>query len=371
MPAAVPAVSLVFRRYAHHSRWSGYYRYTEYLDGMVRARRIASTSPPRLLIDVAYKRLGWRDRSGWPIDPERLSLYLNAARALVLRRGELMHLLHGDFDYARHLRRMGHLRGNRLVATIHQPPEVEEKESPLSIYQYIDAAIALGSRSAAHISDMMGSRSVFRASHGVDIRAWHPHYSLQSATPVCVLVGSYLRDFAVFEDVVRLVVHEMPSVRFEVVTAPSHADALTALPNLRAWTGIPDTQLRALYQRAWIHVLPLVDAVANNALLDGMACGIPTITTAVGDVLDYTKDRGAICVAPHDAGAMADAVLGLIRDPPRRRKLGHAARDVAETFSFEISARQHAEIYAKLSPPSDLRIRRTRPNASSRSTSSP
>jgi glycosyltransferase involved in cell wall biosynthesis len=348
----MPAVSLLYKRWPHHSGWSGYPRDTEYLGGLVRARRITPTLHPRFLPELVEKRLGVEG-----LDRERLGLDLSAARRLALGRGELVHLLYGESDhfYAGRLRRVGRLRGNRLVATFHQPPAALERlHLDSTVFEHLDAAVALGSRAAAHISGIMGSTKVFRASLGIDIRAWHPAGSRRASTPTCALVGFWLRDFSLFDDVIRLVVHENPSVRFEVVTNREYFEFLPALPNVHARAGISDSELRNLYQRAWVHVLPLVDAVANNALLEGMASGLPTVTTAVGDVLDYTTDRGAICVAPDDASAMADAVLSLIEDPRRREKLGRAAREVAETHSLEIVARQHAEMYCKLAPPSRL-----------------
>jgi len=223
------------------------------------------------------------------------------------------------------------------------------------VFEHIDAGVALGTQLARHLSGIIGSTKVFCASHGIDTRAWHPAGSQRAPTPTCAFVGSMCRDFSVLADVIRLVVSENPSVRFEIVTNGERAESLRALPNVRAHPRIPDSELRSLYQRAWVHLLPLTDALACNALLEGMASGLPTITTAVGDMLDYTTDRGAICVSPGDASAMAEAVLSLIDDPRRRERLGRAAREVAETL--EIAARQHADIYRKLATRSRGRVR--------------
>jgi glycosyltransferase involved in cell wall biosynthesis len=153
------------------------------------------------------------------------------------------------------------------------------------------------------------------------------------------------------EEVIRLVITAKPAARFEVVTSNPHVGSLSALPNVRARVGISDSELRNTYQRAWVHVLPLIDCVANNALLEGMATGLPTVTTAVGDVLDYTTDRSAICVSAGDARGMAAAVLDLLEDSQRRQRLGRAARDIAETLSLEAVAQRHVNIYRELASP--------------------
>lgn len=287
-------------------------------------------------------------RLGWDPGPERLGDDVSAARRLTLGRNELVHLLYGDFDhfYAGRLRGLGHLRGNSLVSTFHLPP-AELERLPPGTYQFerIDAAVALGRQLADYLRDKAAGVPVFRASLGVDIRAWHPAQDRRAPDPVCAFVGSYLRDFSVLRDVIQLVVREEPTARFEVVTSPHQVELLAGLPNVRARAGIPDVDLRSVYQRAWVHVLPLVDCVANNALLEGMACGLPTVTTAVGDVLDYTGGRGAICVASGDSQGMADEVLKLIGDAGHRERLGRAAREVAETMSLETVAQRHADIY--------------------------
>jgi glycosyltransferase involved in cell wall biosynthesis len=297
---------------------------------------------------------------GWEPDRELLGCDVSAARRLLIGRDEVVHLLYSESDlfYAGRLRGLGHLRGNRLVCTFHFPPSELEDRPPGSFdFDRIDAAVALGGQQADYLRGKVGTGRVFRASHGVDIRAWQPAPSRRSSTPTCVFVGFWLRDFSMLEDVVRQVLRENPAVRFELVTDRRHLESLRARdgyqpllaqPNVRVLTGISDAQLRSAYQRAWLHVLPLRDAVANNALLEGMACGLPTVTTAVGDVLDYTTDRSAICVASGDTTGMANAVLGLLEDSELRESFGRAAREKAETISLEEVARRHADIYCEL-----------------------
>jgi glycosyltransferase involved in cell wall biosynthesis len=334
----MPGVSLLYYGFPHHSAWSGYERYAEYLGGDVQARYIAPTLPPRWLVPHPERQA-------------RVGVDLSVARRLTFARREVVHVLFAEFDHYRagRLRRIGHRRGNLLVGTFHLPPSEYERRNLSSIvFEHIDVALALGQRAAGYIGGILGRSQVFQTSLGVDINAWHPDESRRSATPTCVFVGNYLRDFGVLEQVIMRVVRENPSVRFELVPSQARADALRSLPNVRARVGISDGELRGLYQRAWVHVLPLTDVVGCNALMEGMACGLPTVTSAVGDMLDYTADRGAVCVAPGDPDTMADAVLAVIGDRQRRERLGHAAREVAESHSFQIVGRRHAEIYRRL-----------------------
>jgi glycosyltransferase involved in cell wall biosynthesis len=340
-----PVVSVLYKRWANHAAWSGYPRFVEYLGGRVRVRRVPPTLRPQRMLKAIDRHLGYTT------DHEHLGLDLSAARRLAIGRGEVVHLLYHEWDhfYAGRLRQLGHLRGNRLMATFHLPPSELERRPPGSFeFERIDLAVALGNQLASYLRGKVGAARVVRASLGVDIRAWHPAPARQSSAPTCVFVGFWLRDFSMLEEVIRLVVTVKPAARFEVVTSSPHVGSLSALPNVRARVGISDSELRNTYQRAWVHVLPLIDCVANNSLLEGMATGLPTVTTAVGDVLDYATDRSAICVAPGDASGMAAAVLDLLDDSQRRQRLGRAARDIAETLNLEAVAQRHVNIYREL-----------------------
>jgi glycosyltransferase involved in cell wall biosynthesis len=114
-------------------------------------------------------------------------------------------------------------------------------------------------------------------------------------------------------------------------------------------SGLSDEQLRELYRRADLLVLPLVDCTANNALLEAMACGVPILTTDLPGVRDYAQPACAQVAPPHDAAAMTDAAQALLADPDRRAAMGAAARRDAETrFAWPVVARQWIELYARV-----------------------
>jgi glycosyltransferase involved in cell wall biosynthesis len=338
----VTAVSTLYLRHPHHSAFSGYPRFVERLDRFVETRRVRPLRLPSAPLQRHTERIVYE----W-FDADRLRIDLTAASRLVTGRNEVVHLLYGETDhfYAGRLRRLGRLRGNRLVATFHQPPALLDELLPAPpLFEQLDHAIALGPRAATHLAQVVPA-PVSCAFHGVDTEAWHPRPSARAATPTCAFVGSWFRDFDVLADVIRTVSAAEPAVRFEVVTAPSRVEALAKLPGVRAHAGISDSELRDVYQRSWVHLLPLTDAVANNALQEAMACGIATVATDVGDVAHYAGD-GARLVPGGDAEAMANVVLDLLSDDRARELLGGRARVVAESRSLTAAALRHARIYA-------------------------
>jgi glycosyltransferase involved in cell wall biosynthesis len=344
--AGVTKVSTVFIRHSHHSAHSGYPRFTERLGWFVDARPRGTRLPAWLL-----ERESRRVMYDW-FGPEQLRNDVTAARRLVLGRGEVVHLLYGETDhfYAGRVRQIGHRRGNRLVATFHQPPSLHEQLLPNpAMFEQLDHAIALGPRAAAHLAGLVGGADrVSCAFLGVDTGAWHPRRPARSDLPTCAVVGSWFRDFDVLRDVIRIVHHAEPRARFEVVTGREPAEAMRSLPGVRARTAISDAELQRVYWGAWLHLLPLEDAVANNALGEGMACGLPTVASHVGDVDDYTGTEAARLVPRGDADAMAAAVLELLGDPHERERMGTCARLRAERRDLTAAARRHAEIYESL-----------------------
>lgn len=75
----------------------------------------------------------------------------------------------------------------------------------------------------------------------------------------------------------------------------------------------------------------------GNILLEAMAVGLPVVASASGGVLDIVlPEKTGLLVPPKDAKALAEALLELIDDPQRCRRLGEAARErVADHFNFE------------------------------------
>src|SRR5205823_14712916 len=133
--------------------------------------------------------------------------------------------------------------------------------------------------------------------------------------PVCLFVGSWLRDIDVLETVVRLVGEWEPSIRFRVLTSDGRVRSLAGLANVEVVGRVDDGELLDEYRAADLFLLPLTDCTANNSLLEALACGLPLVATDVGGVRDYVDDRCAALVPRGDGEAMASAVVDVCGDP--------------------------------------------------------
>jgi glycosyltransferase involved in cell wall biosynthesis len=184
--------------------------------------------------------------------------------------------------------------------------------------------------------------------HGIDTEYYAPGNRRPSEVVTCLCVGQWLRDFGMLKSVAEYVWVRNPTVRFEVVGCGAAGDSLQTVTNVHITGRLSDVELLNAYQQADIMVCPLSDATANNALLEGIACGLPLVTTDVGGTRDYISEGCASFHPPGDVAGMAEAVLQLAEDRELRTKMGHESRDRAVSFSWENVTARLIDVYRSL-----------------------
>ena len=95
-----------------------------------------------------------------------------------------------------------------------------------------------------------------------------------------------------------------------------------------------------------VYVLPSDWEAFPIGLLEAQACGVPQVATAVGGTPEALGPDTGVLVPPRDAGALADAIVGLLRDPQRRAAMSAASqRRHAERFTVERMVAETAAVY--------------------------
>ncbi|MFZ0890935.1 MAG: glycosyltransferase family 4 protein [Thermoplasmata archaeon] len=106
-------------------------------------------------------------------------------------------------------------------------------------------------------------------------------------------------------------------------------------------------ELPGVYASADIAVAPTFADNVPFWILEAMASGVPTVASRVGGIPEILKDgETGLLVPPGSARALADALIALLRDPDRRKAIGHAARSrVEERFAWTQAAQETMQSY--------------------------
>ncbi|MDD1770721.1 MAG: glycosyltransferase family 4 protein [Methanomassiliicoccales archaeon] len=110
---------------------------------------------------------------------------------------------------------------------------------------------------------------------------------------------------------------------------------------------VPYPDMPFLYPLASAFVLPSHSESCPLTLLEAMACGVPSVASAVGGVPEMARqDVDAKLFPSGDAKALADALRSLLDDGPGSARLAKNARErVLSEFSCTLMARQTGEVY--------------------------
>jgi glycosyltransferase involved in cell wall biosynthesis len=339
LPAADHPIRLRFEhtRYPHWGDRGGYVRLVHHLD---RARfrtylHGASDSDadvPRLLAPFKPALRRFVQRGGMPwYKLSDLTAELRAFAACLARRCDIVHFLDGEHSgqFLPRLLRRARLSSVRTIATFHQPPIIAKDLLNPVLLRQLDQIVLVSPSQLAYFKQHVDEDRLHVILHGVETDFFHPASRPDARQRIrCVTAGHWLRDWDTF----RAVASAMPQIEFDVVS--DRIKTLGGLSNVCVNSGIDDEALAELYRRADVLFLPLSQSTANNCLLEGIASGLPVVTTDLEAVRAYLPDDEGILVASHDPQDFADALRRLQSDPELRAAMGRRARVRAEALAW-------------------------------------
>ena len=108
--------------------------------------------------------------------------------------------------------------------------------------------------------------------------------------------------------------------------------------------------LTAELKRAKLLVAPSLGGESFGMVLTrAFACALPVVASDITGYRDVMTAETAVAVPPDDARALAEAVVALLEDEPRRAAMGAAARALAqERYAWPDIARRLLAIYERL-----------------------
>jgi glycosyltransferase involved in cell wall biosynthesis/tetratricopeptide (TPR) repeat protein len=329
---------------------SGYHQFVRYLDPARYDTTVhaASDSDADLAASLAPFR-SWltNGTNGGRMPWYKLSDLNAEAEALERCRGgeiDIIHFLDGEHSgqfLPRWIKSVGSVI--RTIATFHQPPNLAAQLVNPALLRWLDAIVLVSPSQLPFFAKHASEDKIHVILHGVDAGFFSPSPELHGSERLrCITVGHWLRDWDVFKSVARI----LPDVDFLVVGRS--AAELASLPNVTIQSGVADDALAKLYRSADLLFLPLIDATANNALLEGMACGLPVVTTDLETTRAYASEADGCLVPPGDVDGLVAAVRILQRDVRRRRAMGRRARQRGIDLDWRNAVVPYEELYAKL-----------------------
>ncbi len=351
-----PTLHIIRTHYPHWGQYSGINQFIQHINpnGFTVREQIVSLGVDATPVKNRFIRAAIR----WFLRRKGMRVYnLNdgLAEAGALRqwwyRGvDLIHYLDGEHSLQFLPLWFPRLRNLRpappIVATFHQPPDKLATMINIEIVKRVDHVVVLTPEQVDFFRQYLPPEKISLILHGIHTTHFCPAPSKRGGQKFkCLSVGSWLRDYETVFDTAKRLQHQ-PDIEFHIVSRT--ASPPPELNNIRLYTGIPDEQLLALYQEADVLFLPMLAATANNAILEGIACGLPIVSTALPSVQTYLPGKEAVLLPKNNPEDFADILIELKDNIQERLRMAQYARNRALELSWPRIASSYEDLYREL-----------------------
>jgi len=233
-----------------------------------------------------------------------------------------------------------------MVATYHQPPELLDSLVVKKVLRRLDCIVVVSPEQASYFREFLEPDKIRLILHGINIDYFKPGNTRKEQGKFkCITVGNWLRDFKVLRNVAKRL-SNYRQIEFLIVSSPR--PELEGLKNVKLYSHIDDAQLRRLYQQSDILFMPLLNSTANNSILEGIACGLPVVSTLLPSVKMYLPGEEASLIKHNDPQRFAEVIVHLAHDPVARRKMARLARKRAEELDWHNITPNFETLYSEL-----------------------
>jgi glycosyltransferase involved in cell wall biosynthesis len=264
-------------------------------------------------------------------------------------RPDLIHLLWAERDLG-YLDLINRAAALPLCCTFHCCPE--DLPSILTQPKRLRSlsALIIMSETQRHFFESCGisSEKIHCIPHGIDTDFFVPSSDLNTEDHFVVLsVGSYKRNFPLLREVaIKLKQHS--NICLKIVSSQDYYSYFSDLENVKFISKLTDFELIKTYHSASCLLLTVENATANNALLEGLACGLPVVAERLGGIPEYVNSDCALLADEKNADLLVEAIVDLSNSPLKRDRMSKAARERALELSWEKIARKTEELYQSL-----------------------
>lgn len=192
-----------------------------------------------------------------------------------------------------------------------------------------------------------GNREQFRAEQGI-----------AAVRPVALYVGrvAHEKNINFLIDVAARARKQMPE--FLLIVA-GEGPALSALKQMVQGLGLDynvmfvgylerTSRLLDCYSAADVFVFASRTETQGLVLLEAMAMGLPVVALGVMGTVDILTTASGACVPDDDPQVFADAVIALLGDTSRRKRISNQGREYVATWSDAVLAARMATLYQRV-----------------------
>lgn len=184
---------------------------------------------------------------------------------------------------------------------------------------------------------------------GVDVQHYRPDPAVGRSDPPSFLYMGRLKRYKGVEIAVRALARvraTRPDVRLDIAGTGDYRPALErlvaslGLGDAVTFRGfVPDAEKVRLLRSTWANVFPSPKEGWGITVVEAAACGTPSIASDSPGLRDSVRDGRTGFLVPHgDVDALARRMLELVAAPDRLAAIGAAAREHAETLSWDAAA---------------------------------
>lgn len=117
--------------------------------------------------------------------------------------------------------------------------------------------------------------------------------------------------------------------------------------NIRFITGVPEEDLIAIYNMASVFVFPSFYEGFGIPVLEGMACGVPVVTSNVSSMPEVGGEA-AIYFDPYDENNMAEKIALVLNDKQLRKEMINKGLEKVKEYSWDKCAKETLKVYEEV-----------------------
>lgn len=169
------------------------------------------------------------------------------------------------------------------------------------------------------------------------------------------------KGYHALRDAARIVWRERPDVRFLAIGQPAWNARLSPGPADPRWEDlgvVSEDAKAAAYARASIFAMPSDHETFGHTYLEAWMAGLPVIAGDIAPLREVVREGVDGLHARNEPRSIAAAILALLRDPDRARRMGESGRErVLRDFTWAAVAKRTEATYRAAVTAAGLRAR--------------